>query len=114
MRVSQHKFGDTQAAVYFLDAGETIPRHRHPFVHSTSVAAGKAQVKIWNGPLQTETLRIIEGDIGLPAGFDHEILALENGSIIINMSPISAVASCAAPGKTGGIMMADGTVSHDP
>lgn len=69
--------------IYFLDKGENIPKHRHSITHDASVAKGSAEVEVQGQPKFKMTRR---GQIfELPANIDHEIRALEDGTIIVNV-----------------------------
>ena len=84
MSVTVHTFGGVDASVYYLDRGETIPRHQHRDPHTTGVIVGMAEVDVFDGR-PTFQMRPQDNCFILPADIDHEIRALENGTIIINM-----------------------------
>jgi quercetin dioxygenase-like cupin family protein len=110
MRAQTAIWNDTTATVYHLDKGEKIARHQHTVEHMITVIVGIASVELWE-----ETHRLVamvEGNSRvLPARFDHEITAQEDGTIVLNM--IAGTHNSAAagyPADHGGVMLHDGTV----
>lgn len=75
--------------VFHADMGEGLPRHAHAFAHATCCHAGS--VKISN---ERRSLVMTKDTmpINLTAGEWHEIEALENGTVFVNVF---------AEGKTG-------------
>ncbi len=79
-----HEWGDVTATVFQLNTGEAIPRHKHPFIHSTRVIRGSVRVDI-DGEASFAMRSVSDRDMILPADIDHEITALEDDTIIVNM-----------------------------
>jgi quercetin dioxygenase-like cupin family protein len=111
MITSIHSYGGVTATVYVMQRGEKIPRHKHPTVHTTGVAAGKSEVEL----LDVATFAMVVGEVPqlLPPGIDHEIRALEDGTVVVNLSiggryagPVGDI----APAQSGGVALHDGTV----
>ena len=83
-------------------------RHQHPFVHTTFVAAGTSEVEVYRWPNSSEYFQMIPGQsrFELPPDIDHEIRALEDGTVVVNLSiggPHSTEPG--APAKAGGVTM---------
>jgi hypothetical protein len=110
-----HSYGGVTATVYVMNKGEKIPRHQHPFPHTTGVAAGQSAVEMYgNTPFLGE---MIVGDIPLvlPKNIDHEIRALVDGTVVVNMTigqtaPQVYTDSPAAQAQAGGVTLHDGTM----
>jgi quercetin dioxygenase-like cupin family protein len=103
MRYSYHRFDGKSATVYFLERGEKVKRHKHPGEHSTGVAVGRARVTV-DGSTPLEMAPGDE-DFILPANLHHEIEALVDGTIVVNISNVGNNAR-------GGILMIDGTIEY--
>ena len=85
MLSSCHVAYGVNVRVYLLDKGEKIKKHRDPFMHTTSVASGSTEVEI-HGQKIFE-VRARENPREIPANTDHEIRALEDGTVVINICP---------------------------
>jgi quercetin dioxygenase-like cupin family protein len=113
MKATTHTAFGVTATVYQLDKGEKIARHQHPFMHTTSVAAGRTEVEMWdeNTP-HPYLMRPGDPDFALPANIDHEIRAMEDGTIVVNIAEGGGYSAAMAglPGLSGGVMLADGTI----
>jgi len=110
MRQFDHTHDECTISVFYMDAGDKIPRHRHPHTHSTTCIRGRIEVEIWyvdQPHFLCEMEDSMEIGMSLPADIDHEIRALENNTIVINLrrSPVRR-----AP--TGGIVF-DNEVRYD-
>jgi hypothetical protein len=81
-----HSYGGVTATVYVMQRGEKIPRHQHPFAHTTSVAAGRSQVEIGVGLDHVFEMGVGLDPYLLPPNIDHEIRVLEDGTVVVNMS----------------------------
>ncbi len=94
--VTVHEWNGMRVDLWRMDAGDKIERHSHPFVHTTGVAYGRTQVTIWrpNWEFDPDIFTMCPGDKdnAFEANIPHEIEALENGTIIVNMQ---------FPGMTG-------------
>jgi quercetin dioxygenase-like cupin family protein len=116
MKVTSHTAFGVTATVYQMDAGEKIARHRHTVAHTTSVAAGYTAVDLYGelGVNITFQMKSGDSDYELPANIDHEIRALEDRTIIVNMITGSYTTTEAngPPAKAGGVMLHDGTIVH--
>jgi quercetin dioxygenase-like cupin family protein len=115
MITSIHSYSGVTATVYVMNRGEKIVRHQHAFVHTTSVAAGRSEVEVYRWPNSSEAfeMRPDQPRVELPAGIDHEIRALEDGTVVVNMAVWTAAAATAAPAEpaaAGGVALHDGTV----
>jgi quercetin dioxygenase-like cupin family protein len=112
MITSIHSYGGVTATVYVMNKGEKIPRHQHSFAHTTAVAAGKSEVEIYDSLSTRFTMETGDNPWELPANIDHEIRALEDGTVVVNMA-VGIAAAVAAPGpaaQDGGVALHDGTV----
>ena len=68
--------------VYHVNKGEGLPRHEHQYSHLTMCHAGRCVVRKEKGE------RIIDRDSAPPnlvAGEWHEIEALEDGTVFVNV-----------------------------
>jgi len=107
-----HSYGGVTTTVYVMNAGEKIPRHQHTWAHTTSVAAGRSEVEIW----PNDPFGMIVGDppCPLPANIDHEIRALVDGTVVVNLSvggpQTVANATHGEPAQAGGVALHDGMV----
>src|SRR5258708_3970270 len=90
------------ATVYFLGPNEQIPLHQHNVEHTTTALMGTVRVVV----LSSGILLMKEGETRvLPAGFDHEITAGEQGAVVLNMIAGSYVVSSAEHVTHGGVAM---------
>ena len=84
MRTQSCTWNGTTATLNHHDEGENIARHQHDVEHTTIVISGPC--KIWEdggfGPL---TNRPEYGPKTLAKNRDHEITAVEDGTIVLNM-----------------------------
>lgn len=111
MQVKTIGYAGALVTVYRLDAGERIPRHRHAVNHSTSVLEGKTVARIFDD--RPDTLMEPHSPLlDLPAGIDHEIEAVHDGTIVVNVIKEGSGAAETIGGMTGGVMLVDGTVVH--
>lgn len=75
-------YGGTTVSVYHANAGEGLPRHEHAYAHLTMCHAGSCVVRKEKGE------RIINKQsmpLDLVAGEWHEIEALEDGTVFVNV-----------------------------
>ncbi len=115
MRTQTFQWGSATGTIYYLDRGEQVPRHRHAIEHLTMVIVGQSGVQIFDG---REPLEMTADDapLVLPAGVDHVITALDDGTIVLNaIEGIYRVATDtgleAMSGQHGGVAHEDGTVT---
>lgn len=87
MRFSCHVAHGVGVRVYLLDKGEKIVKHQDPFIHTTSVASGCTEVEIYGQGIfeMRPSMKLCE----VPAYTDHEIRALEDNTVVINICPVS-------------------------
>jgi hypothetical protein len=110
-----HSYGGVTATVYVMTKGEKISRHRHKFPHTTSVAAGSTEVSVW-WPTDVGVHQMMIGDppFELPGNLDHEIRALVDGTMVVNLSMGENQAAWTHPDYVapagGGVVLHDGTV----
>lgn len=94
-----HEFEDMLLSLFQMDAGDKIDRHAHPFVHTTGVARGKTLVEIWYPEGKKEiTFEPGMKDFPFPPDVDHQITAIEDGTIIVNLSKIAKPKEHGKPG----------------
>ena len=77
-------FGKLKGAVYdFPEVGDILPKHTHDdaTAHITIVAKGKIRVTAGNWVYEADAGKVID----LPAFQEHEFVALEPGSRIVNI-----------------------------
>jgi len=115
MKTQSFQWGNVTGTIYYLDRGEQVPRHQHAIEHLTMVIAGQSAVQIFDG---REPQAIVSGNTAmvLPAGVDHVITALEDGTIVLNViKGAYGVATDtgleAMRGTHGGVAHEDGTVT---
>lgn len=73
---------DTRLHIYHADAGQGLPRHGHPYSHLTICTAGRCIVR-----KETKFLVMTKDTqpVNLIANEWHEIEALEDGTVFINV-----------------------------
>lgn len=86
MIVSPHliEFGKLKGAIYdFPNVGDVLPKHTHNELtaHITIVAKGKVKVTSGDWVYEAECGKVID----LPANEEHEFVALESDSRIVNI-----------------------------
>jgi len=113
--VSVHHWGGIQADVWTLDSGEKIARHKHEFMHSTGVVRGRTRVTLFgdHGYFHSSwEMNPGDQDIAFDPLVEHEIEAIKDGTVIVNLSRERARPR-GETGKTGGLMLDTGEVIHD-
>ena len=82
---SRHTFsvGATTLKVFHAAQGDGLPRHTHPYPHATICHAGAIKVSKENKSL---TMNKDTQPVDLPANEWHEIEALEDGTVFVNIS----------------------------
>lgn len=68
--------------VYHANAGEGLPKHEHTFSHATMCNAGSCLVSLEG---RSYTINKDSTPLNLPAGEWHEIEALEDGTVFVNV-----------------------------
>ena len=75
-------YGGSVVRVYHANKGEGIPTHAHPYSHATICTAGSCKLTQENKSI------IVNKDstpVNLLAGKWHEIEALEDGTVFVNV-----------------------------
>jgi len=112
-----HQWADVAATVYYADKGEIVaPRHNHgDYEHTTACLAGRSLVSIFDGR-PARIMSPADGSIALPGHIDHEVSALEDGTIVMHMMstigypagyPAAARAADPKDGEHGGVIFAN-------
>jgi quercetin dioxygenase-like cupin family protein len=68
--------------IYHASKGEGIPNHSHAYTHATVCNAGSCFVNLEN---RSYTINKNSQPLNLPAGEWHEIEALEDGTVFVNV-----------------------------
>lgn len=72
--------------VYVLQKGERIPRCQRPLWYATSVIRGRTELAIdGKHPIEMHGPHI--AFIAVPANLSHEITALEDDTVVLNLIP---------------------------
>jgi quercetin dioxygenase-like cupin family protein len=116
--VSVHHWATMQADVWRMDRGDKIDRHKHDFMHSTGVVRGSTKITLFNtlftnGGNESWTMTPDSRDYAFDPNVEHEIEALEDGTIIVNMST-TRPRPPAVTAKSGGLMLDTGEIVYDP
>jgi quercetin dioxygenase-like cupin family protein len=69
--------------VYHASKGEGLPMHGHEYSHATMCNAGSCKISLENG--KSLVMTKATQPINLPAGIQHEIVALENDTVFVNV-----------------------------
>jgi quercetin dioxygenase-like cupin family protein len=69
--------------IYHVDKGEGLPMHGHAYSHAIMCNAGSCLVTLDNGKSIVMTKNTIP--VNLPAGIQHEIEALEDRTVFVNV-----------------------------
>jgi quercetin dioxygenase-like cupin family protein len=78
----QFTYDGAQLNVYHVNKGEGLPIHEHIYAHATMCASGSCLVKL-DG--RSYTIDKYSKPLNLPAGEWHEIEALEDNTVFINV-----------------------------
>ena len=71
-----------QINVYHADKGEGLPAHQHSFNHATVCHVGSCLVRVKGKEIiMTKETQPLD----LPANYTHEIVALEDGTVFVNV-----------------------------
>jgi len=68
--------------VFHVDKGEGLPSHSHAYAHATMCNAGSCLVSLEG---RSYTMTKDSQPLNLPAGEWHEIEALEDGTVFVNV-----------------------------
>ena len=83
---TRYAYSGVYSAVYAADAGEGLPRHEHPFSHTTVCIQGKTIVRKEGKELE---MTPEDAPLLLTANEWHEIEALAPNTIFMNQSAIN-------------------------
>jgi quercetin dioxygenase-like cupin family protein len=80
----KHSFSydGAQLNVYHVDRGQGLPRHDHVYSHATICHSGSCLVSLEG---RSYTINKNSQPLNLPAGEWHEIEALEDGTVFVNV-----------------------------
>lgn len=76
-------YAGAQVNVYHANKGEGIPMHGHPYSHATMCSAGSCLITLENG--KSLVMNKDTQPVNLIAGIKHEIEALEDDVVFINI-----------------------------
>lgn len=121
MKITSHTYANVTSTIYQMDSGDKIPRHRHNIAHTTGVVSGSTEVEIWDEDHQVFRMNPGMSDYILPPEIDHEIRALEDGTVAIHIiegnghymtREYSSDEEYVQP-QSGGVILVDGTIVYD-
>ena len=75
-------YDGAQINVFHANKGEGLPRHGHAYSHATMCNAGSCLVSLEG---RSYTITKISQPLNLPASEWHEIEALEDGTVFVNV-----------------------------
>jgi quercetin dioxygenase-like cupin family protein len=75
-------YDGAQLNVYHVDKGQGLPSHSHSYAHATICNAGSCLVSLEG---RSYTMTKDSQPLNLPAGEWHEIEALEDGTVFVNI-----------------------------
>jgi quercetin dioxygenase-like cupin family protein len=80
-------YENTRLAVYHANKGEGLPKHAHEFSHATMCNGGSCIVRVddLNGGFKEYIIDKNSQPLNLSAGKWHEIEALEDNSVFVNV-----------------------------
>ena len=78
----QFTYGGANIGVFYANKGEGLQKHSHIYTHATMCNAGSCLVSLEG---RTHTINKDSTPLNLPAGEWHEIEALEDGTIFVNV-----------------------------
>jgi quercetin dioxygenase-like cupin family protein len=76
-------YDGAQLNIYHADKGQGLPMHGHVYSHAIMCNAGSCLVTLDNGKSIVMTKSTIP--VNLPAGIRHEIEALEDETVFVNV-----------------------------
>jgi quercetin dioxygenase-like cupin family protein len=80
--LKEFKYANSQINVYFANKGQGLPLHEHLFNHATMCQVGSCLVRVKNKEF---ILTIDSQPLDLPANEPHEIEALEDNTVFVNV-----------------------------
>lgn len=78
----QFNYAGTSINVYFANKGDGLPMHQHEYNHATMCQVGSCLVKVKGKEF---VLTINSQPLDLPSNEPHEIEALEDGTVFVNI-----------------------------
>jgi quercetin dioxygenase-like cupin family protein len=102
-KVTVHQWGGATLNLWQMQAGDKLPRHSHSWVHTTAVARGSTMVDVFGEIHEMFEMRPGDPDYAFTANVEHEITALEDDTIIVNLHTLVM----GEKGKDGGITFDD-------
>jgi quercetin dioxygenase-like cupin family protein len=69
--------------IYHANKGEGLPMHGHSYSHATMCNSGSCRITLKNGKSKVIDKNSIP--VNLLAGIQHEIEALEDGTVFVNV-----------------------------
>ena len=78
----QFLYSGAQLNVYHANKGDGLPKHQHTFDHATVCHVGSCVVRVKGKEI---IMNCNSQPIDLPANIDHEIEALEDGTVFVNV-----------------------------
>jgi quercetin dioxygenase-like cupin family protein len=108
-KITVHEWDGMLLSLFQMDAGDKIERHSHPFQHTTGVARGRTKVTIFH--LEDDEYYWMQPgtpEFAFPVNVEHEIEALLDDTIIVNLSHSQTPAG--VPAQDGGVLFEDGTI----
>jgi quercetin dioxygenase-like cupin family protein len=78
----QFTYDGAQLNVYHANIGEGLPKHEHTFSHATMCNSGSCLVSLEG---RNYTIDKNSQPLNLPAGEWHEIKALEDNTVFVNV-----------------------------
>ena len=75
-------YDGAQLNVYHADKGQGLPKHEHDYSHATMCNAGSCLVSLKG---RSYTINKDSKPLNLPANEWHEIEALEDGTVFVNV-----------------------------
>lgn len=88
MQFASHQSHGVIVRAHVLDKDERISRRSSPFEYSASVINGRARVFEFTVPNHTISFEMKPNQEpeSIPAFMEHEILSLEDGTVVLNVS----------------------------
>lgn len=75
-------YAGAMVRIYHANKGDGLPKHSHSYTHATLCNAGSCEVRLQG---RSYILNKDSIPLNLPAGEWHEIEALENGTVFLNI-----------------------------
>jgi quercetin dioxygenase-like cupin family protein len=78
----QFNYGNVSISVYYANKGDGLPMHEHDYNHATMCNSGSCVVRVKGKEL---ILTKLNQPLDLPANEPHEIEALEDETVFVNV-----------------------------